>query len=520
VLWLAQRRAMSLIAGISSGWPGERPFWETEDDLDDESLPEAPWYEQISDWIITAFLAVTFTPDAAIVYNSTIPRMRLVFRSGDLGATVRVLIDGVEALYESLYSETPEIVERIVEAVPTEGFRLLGTEPPYVLRIEKADSDPETKLEVVLGDIRPEDGSEVQFRQLEHCPLEFSSDGGETWTQIYSAADCVVDGINEAIANDTIATPADIAALGRAMPPDTTQPSYGYLCAGIKAVIAKCEEYLDAILADIDAAKESMAIASDIAAITVAGDVIVDDILALIADSTALTTAAIRAAKGANGLDELYKALYCLARSAGGFFEETFTAWRNQDVGGNIWKAAMIDASKIVSWMEWATVYAVAATNEDNSCEAGYDCGWCYLFDFTVDNGGWAAYGDPAQATYVAGSYWSSVDIVLGVQRRICQIIKTFDATDITYLKMVYDRTGGGTQYNAVAGVAIGGTSVPMDECTDGNDLIVEWSGSGSVTIIYADVQSSHGEYAGIARIKSIEVHGLGDCPFGTPNCE
>jgi len=522
VLWLAQRRAMSLLAGISAGYPGERPFWETEDDLDDETLPEAPWYEKISDWIITAFLAVTFTPDAAIVYNSTIPRMRLVFRSGDLGATVRVLIDGVEALYESLYSETPGIVERIVEAVPTEGFRgLLGTEPPYVLRIEKADSDPDTKLEVVLGDIRPEDGSEVQFRQLEHCPLEFSSDGGGTWIEIYSAADCVVDGINEAIANDTIATPADIEALGRATPPDTTEPSYGYLCAGIKAVVDKVEDYLDAVLAAIDLSKETMAIISDIAALTVVGDVAVNDILALIADSTAAGTAAIRAAKGANSLDELKKELYCLAKADGGFFVETFNDWRASDVGANIWKIAMIEASKAVSWAEWATVYAVAATNEDNSCEAGYDCGWCYEFDFTIDDQDWAAwvYSGQSFGHYYTGLGWRDdypTDPIDGL------VISppAFDEAEITSVQI--DFSG-----------AWGGDSPIIDlETYEHDTQIKRVTTTGTTVTITPDTPQTltrftlwFDPYLGnqahmSVYVTKIRVRGLGTNPFGDSNCE
>lgn len=97
--------------------PVEPPFWddpEAEDaDADDVDIaddPAYPWYEQVSDWIISGFIATTFTPAAAVIYDTTIPRLRLALRKNDAGAIVRVLVDGVEAATVDTYSPTPEIV--------------------------------------------------------------------------------------------------------------------------------------------------------------------------------------------------------------------------------------------------------------------------------------------------------------------------------------------------------------------------------------------------------------------------
>jgi len=48
---------------------------------------------------------------------------------------------------------------------------------------------------------------QVQFRQLTSCVLEASFDGGDTWDQIYTAENCVKDGISEAI-DDGVLSPA------------------------------------------------------------------------------------------------------------------------------------------------------------------------------------------------------------------------------------------------------------------------------------------------------------------------
>lgn len=101
----------------STGCPVvEPPFWDDEaaqdadgDENDIASDPAYPWYEQLSDWIISGFIATTFSPAAAVVYDTTIPRLRLALRKSDAGAIVRVLVDGVEAAEVDTYSPTPDL---------------------------------------------------------------------------------------------------------------------------------------------------------------------------------------------------------------------------------------------------------------------------------------------------------------------------------------------------------------------------------------------------------------------------
>lgn len=55
-------------------------------------------YENILDWGITAFLAIAAgAPGAAMFYKTTAPKVRLAFKSHDLGALAHIFIDGILA---------------------------------------------------------------------------------------------------------------------------------------------------------------------------------------------------------------------------------------------------------------------------------------------------------------------------------------------------------------------------------------------------------------------------------------
>lgn len=93
----------------------DAPYWD-----DAESAAGAgegtKWgYENILDWGITAFLAVAAgAPGAAMFYKTTAPKVRLAFKSHDLGALVDIFIDGILAGSVDTGSSVPG-VEEIIE---------------------------------------------------------------------------------------------------------------------------------------------------------------------------------------------------------------------------------------------------------------------------------------------------------------------------------------------------------------------------------------------------------------------
>lgn len=208
-----QAKAQDLL-GVLNTPIEEPPFYEDDNSAGSEQLPDQPWYDTLSDWIITAFLALTFTPGTGIVYKETIPRLRVALRTGNLGAVVRVLIDDLEIWTGSTFSETIGLLEQELDVAQFAIDHSLGS-GPHVLRIEHggppggvdyADpSFPKGKLEVELGDIRPRE--EAMYLRQSGCLIETSTDNA-TWTTLYDPTACVdgliAQGIQDAIQDGTL----------------------------------------------------------------------------------------------------------------------------------------------------------------------------------------------------------------------------------------------------------------------------------------------------------------------------
>lgn len=146
----------------------QTPFFDDPDTADGEDteapdfMPEGGFWDSAPDWIISAFLAITFTPGAAILYNATIPKARLAFRTGNFGSLVRVLVDGLEAWTGDTLSGVTDLLDIVLDL---EQFATDNSLPPASsrqIRIEHAGPSfggmgaaSMSKLEVVLGSIVP-----------------------------------------------------------------------------------------------------------------------------------------------------------------------------------------------------------------------------------------------------------------------------------------------------------------------------------------------------------------------------
>lgn len=206
---------------------GSPPFYDGEQDVDEVTDAEYPWYEKVSDWVITAFLAVTTTPGAAIVYKTTIPQIRLAFRTGDLGAIVRVLLDDLEIWTGDTNAPVQGLLEANLDLEAFAAEHTLGG-PPYEFKIVHAGApaglvarltdDTPLKMEVELGDIRPRT-AQMELRQS-GCVIQVSTNGVD-WTTLYDPTSCIqgwVDsGINDRLNDGTLGRP--FGQLGPASPP-------------------------------------------------------------------------------------------------------------------------------------------------------------------------------------------------------------------------------------------------------------------------------------------------------------
>jgi len=115
------------------------PFWDDVTDVEDEAEPATQiWYGEVDDpdlpadeltfienaaiWAFTGFLAVSGTPAAAILFNTSAPSFVLAMRGDDPAEVIRVIIDS----YEQATIDTTGQIGDLIE-VPVIGDPELST---------------------------------------------------------------------------------------------------------------------------------------------------------------------------------------------------------------------------------------------------------------------------------------------------------------------------------------------------------------------------------------------------------
>ncbi len=155
---------------------------------------------------------------------------------------------------------------------------------------------------------------------------------------------------------------------------------------------------------------------------------------------------------------------------------------------------------------------------------------WCFVIDFADGDfmfvtGGYQTFG-PDGAGRDMGVYnnptWDTTDLLRtgAIYERAVSISLAFASTPLTYIKMKYDYTQGGTHFGAhifdPAGVDLASSE------TQGTDLELIWTGEQTMDkfgFMVWPYGSSTIAPNGSGKIKRLEMHGRGTNPFGTDNC-
>lgn len=182
----------------------EPPTWDTPENVDGQ--PGQPWYEQLEDWIIQGFLAVTFTPLAALVYQTTVPKLRVAIRTGNIGALFKVLINGIEVWSGDSYSPITDIIDRV--------FDLSAETEPVTVHVIHYGSGPnvsgESKLEFVRGEAVADMVQTILRGDPGGCGIQWSLDNGGSWNTIdlaYCISTLAAAQIDQYIADGKLAVP-------------------------------------------------------------------------------------------------------------------------------------------------------------------------------------------------------------------------------------------------------------------------------------------------------------------------
>lgn len=176
---------------------------------------------------------------------------------------------------------------------------------------------------------------------------------------------------------------------------------------------------------------------------------------------------------------------------------------------------------------------------------AGLDCDecpcddtWCYLFDFGADDEQeWTldTTGGYSNGTFQTTSGWRFSDFLNTTTEpdsgnRLAYVKRLLAASTITKVTMTYKFIGSSYDTNTLRALIIFMNGVDKLNITraamiDGDFLIAEWEGTqGGVTELSLWLRSSRDisspyTYGGDALIRSVQIEGTGNNPFGTDNC-
>lgn len=167
------------------------------------------------------------------------------------------------------------------------------------------------------------------------------------------------------------------------------------------------------------------------------------------------------------------------------------------------------------------------------------ECGcntWCYEFDFTTSNGGFAAITQSSPIFWQAVPVWvSSQGWVAGEARQTgsnnrwqgASVVKTFAATTVTDIEFHCSATAGqcstGSNCDTWSLVDSTGTVIQGEWVGNPTPGVFSWTGSRTMSSISPRIQSSFCTNgcvpSGAAVITKLVLRGTGTNPFGADNC-
>jgi len=342
----------------------------------------------------------------------------------------------------------------------------------------------------------------LEFRQLTPCVLEYSTDGGVIWHEAYNGYNCALEAIQDKIEDGTIA------------PPSQQGP-------GGEVPVDQCWDYMVTLGArDVWHSPVPISAGYSVTISLASGGWWDGDINDLIWSCP-------------TGSD--YALGSCVGDPEAGQETDPAPALPHMRVIGHYgtsWIDPLSSAVTIPAGVPETDLFIQAndGTLSDNQGSVSFKvtiCNysqWCYLFDFTLSNGGWEDTRDSNNeggATWVSGQGWQSVYNPNRATQHI-NLMRVFDNSSISYIGAEYDLIINGELYKyhaisvSVDGVAQYGAAIPA---VNGNNI---YTHNFSPNIAADQIVWEMRQLAGITEysyLRSVEIHGNGINPFGTSNC-
>lgn len=345
------------------------PFWDDNDGDDADGNEESPfaWYEDASDWLVQAFLATTFTPQAATVFVTTARNLRLWFRTRDYGAIVRVLIDGLEVGSVDTYSAEAGLVEFAYDIPEALALSAQDAES-WVLRLEHTGTANASATPTA-------DGYAVEIIR-KHLRWGFSDDEECYYRLRFNTTLNIVEVYNAATDTWQPAPEFDPRTIYQYPPVDTANPR----CDAAARMTALIRESVEIQIDGVDNAATQIFIATSIIAavsFAVGAGIVVPLVIEFLGGVLSFGSLALHEAFDNYNWDAMQCKLYCLVDSDGRIGQAGVDALYDWIVDVQQTVTEVIVLGNVLNYMGYGILSDGAAVRtEIGDCDECLSCDW------------------------------------------------------------------------------------------------------------------------------------------------
>jgi len=485
----------------------EAPYWDDDDadDADDEApTDDQPWYgqlltdgftwqEQLSVWIVTAFVAYAATPAAAIAFLPVANQFVLEFKTGNLGGIVKIFVNASEVAQVDTYSATAGVIKQPLVLAGTGGMGAMDIAPTMWIVMSDEVNPAVTgapNIQVLRKRLTPDEISPPNLRYDEDCNcIQQTYDGGSTWVDQPAADPRHADGFRRPARTDEDAK-----------------------CNAAQGM----SDYIRHTLANWIAAATLGQAATGILEILLllagGAGVLIDLIILALETLATIGEATVEAAFTDAVYDDLTCAFYCNIDSDGQMSADQladFLAQVNDEHPGTVYNVVSTIAN-----MTGEVLFSNAGVEgtETGDCSA-CACNYCYLFDFTLSNGGWESRTDAGGSGHDWGSTWNDGSGWTNTPTYISNSIRFQVSSDVSLTRVASTFTGNGVTmlYSPNADFSSGNVTI-ANMATSGT----EYSAAGGTipSGYWIGLFQSEGTLIATHRLR-----GTGSNPFGEDNC-
>lgn len=475
------------------------PYWDetSADDADDTAdILDQPWYGEIvasmgfvaedvsltfldnlGIWLIAGFIAYSGQVGAAIAFVPLAKTFVLSFKQNSLGGVVRVLVDFLHLADIDTYGVEDGVLNLSV-VMPDDG-------DPHTLYVELSEDNPhdldQPSISVIRKRLSEDQVTPANTRWDETCDcVQTSPDNGTTW--------------NRDDGQDPRINPAGkLPALTGGDPQ----------CDAAERIGAAFHRYVDTFLAAASIVEAINGVLSLLLVFLPGIGIILAAIGAGVEALFGIGTTVVNLAMTDPVYEQIKCIIYCHL-SADGQMNQVQLDAINSDV------ATFVGGIPNDVWSIYQNALGFVGLSNSGvkGTETGdctdCDCGWCYTFDFSINDGGWEPLLGEARAHYIDGCCWAT-SVFEGSE--LCQIVLNFTSATITEVLVIGDVvTVSNNAIELPCGTVISNSNII------GTDVNQGWTGSTVADCIFLNRDGTN-------NVKSVLLRGTGTSPFGDNNC-